>query len=1031
VNVFKGVALWPAAKPKFHYNRAGPLFVALTADAHKLYISGPYANLKSRYTNDAMRAAWPKGRVYVLDLVKGGGAKPFVTVDVSRDRDLEVPDGAKTLRRAAHGPVHDVATDATGRVYVCDRANDLVRVFTPEAKQVGAIPVRQPHLVSVHPTSGEVFVITMRPLAYRRFETRLFRFAGWKARKASAEMRLPEACGRPTMALAAGPGRPVIWLTGVAGSQVWRVEAAEDAFTLAGKLPVSSSGDMWGADRITVDYETDDVYVNDGWSSLARYNGVTGKGGVVADARALTGVWERDTNQRTNLSALDMTVGPDGFVYLRNGPRYSGPITRWTRDLKPAPFAATNTHVFRRYIYGRYGAGYGERGLDVHPDGRVFIMSMYNWAKYFVHVFKPDGTPANSGRLAGQTRAYNGLNADITSGLVGPLTGRCGGLEVDAAGYVYAGIQLTPDGAAPPEGFEKDPAYRRLCGAIYKFKPTGGGVVSGAKPGVEGVKAGRSFVEGAVRAYPDFGPFSGGYGSQCACRSGRFDLDPFGRLYIPNAVRFSVGVVDNAGNPILRFGRYGNPDDKGAGADIPLGWPIGVGVSQKHIYVSDMLDKRVVRADVSYAATETAAVPGMPLKMAGQGVGANIRELADPSPLDRASAVEALVRVGPKAVGELAVAYGRPKANRDLIRLAVARIRANEVWTEAVTLSPALDKPWLKRALVLALTRRNELPTVEDARVNLLHLTRVVAAWPATEVEAVATRSLADKSPRVRLAALWAINRDDVTDVTVTLAKATLADKNESVRLLAAVLLFDRGHGDGLAVILDGPLSENQWVLDLSRPAATEEVVREGGPKYLKYPVGKREMDLAVKLLNHEYNNMRWVGAGILMLSGQPGADQALADRLPDETISFVRRRIILGLKTMRGRAGVPPLLADVASGPGSRKKGTGWSAAEALADIGDPDSIRGLIDLLDQPKSRDLALFALSRAFDGAVTTGTEYRLIPDAETGLARVSIRVLPPPADRKTAWQAWWKAHQGDYKWDPKAHPLRPASEPDTP
>ena len=46
----------------------------------------------------------------------------------------------------------------------------------------------------------------------------------------------------------------------------------------------------------------------------------------------------------------------------------------------------------------------------------------------------------------------------------------------------------------------------------------------------------------------------------CACVKPRFDVDPYGRLYIPNGITFTVSVRDNAGNDIASFGQYGNFD---------------------------------------------------------------------------------------------------------------------------------------------------------------------------------------------------------------------------------------------------------------------------------------------------------------------------------------------------------------------------------------------------------------------------------------------------------------------------------------
>jgi hypothetical protein len=1029
VDGFRGVALWPEDKPQFHYNRSGPLCLAMGPKCRRLYVAGPYVSPKK--ANDAMKAAWPKGRVYALDLDTGGGAKPFADVPITQDRDLDVPAAMKRMRRAPHGPVHGLAVGPKGYVYVCDRANDLVRVYAPDGKLLRSIPVRQPHLVAVHPGTGAVCVVTVRPVAYRTFDTRLVVFrAGTK--KPVAEMELPEGAGRPVLALDPTSPHVALWLTAVQGNGVWRVELLDDKLKLVRKLPLKSGGALWGADRITVDYETDDIYVNDGWSSLARYNGLTGEGGTVADARALTGVWERDTNQRTNRSATDAAVGPDGLVYLRNGPRYSGPITRWGRGLKPAPLPETSSHVFTRYIYSRYGAGYGERGLDVHPDGRVFVMSMYHWARYFVHVFGPDGAPLNSGRLDDEVRAYRERGARITSGLIGPLTGRCGGLEVDRPGHVYLGMQLLPEGFEPPDGFEKDPAYRRLTGSVFKFRPTGGGLTSGKgkTSGPDGIKIGGRFAEGAVAVYPGFAPFSGGYGSQCACRNPRFDLDPYGRLYIPNAVRFSVAILDNAGNLILRFGRYGNPDDPGKGADIPLGWPIGAGVSEKHIYTSDMLNKRVVRADVRYAVTAEQSVPAAARPRLPGGTDELIARLGDGDPAVEAAAARTLRQKGRGAVAALEKAFARERVNRRAIRDVVAWIRldrAVELFGLAVSKRDPVDQAALERRTHRALVRRSGLPSLEDACVQFAYLTRVVPGWDAS---AGAERYFyGAASPRVRMSALWAVHRPDVPgtkDAAIRLGSAGLKDDDEHVRMLAATMLFDIGESQGLRHIFRGALSKDRWVLDLARPYVQESIVMKRGPHALRYPVGPGEVDLALKLLHDEHNNMRAMAAPILMYSGDARAAKALAERLAKETIGFVRRRIMLALEHLRSRDATPALLADVAGGPGPRRKGTGWRAAGCLADTGDPAAVVPLIALLDRTEARPLALFALSRMFDASVTTASDFRLIPDENGKLIRHSIHKLPPYPEIKKAWAAFWAANRAKYKWTEGRHPFRPSA-----
>jgi hypothetical protein len=150
-----------------------------------------------------------------------------------------------------------------------------------------------------------------------------------------------------------------------------------------------------------------------------------------------------------------------------------------------------------------------------------------------------------------------------------------------------------PKGHAVPPGYEKDDGYRQAVGTIYKFPPAGGAIETKDYRVVN--------VSGAVATYPGCGPVSrwNAVGA-CACLKPRFDVDDFGRLYLPNGVTFSVSVRDNADNEIARFGAYGNLDSAGPD-DVPMGWPVTAGASDRYIYVGDALNHRVVRADKRFA----------------------------------------------------------------------------------------------------------------------------------------------------------------------------------------------------------------------------------------------------------------------------------------------------------------------------------------------------------------------------------------------------------------------------------------------
>ena len=72
--------------------------------------------------------------------------------------------------------------------------------------------------------------------------------------------------------------------------------------------------------------------------------------------------------------------------------------------------------------------------------------------------------------------------------------------------------------------------------------------------------------------------------------------------------------------PINFDSKFVNPELKGESAEgkptvavpeMPLAWPTGVGFSEKHIYVNDTYNKRVLRADKTWSAESTCDVPAV------------------------------------------------------------------------------------------------------------------------------------------------------------------------------------------------------------------------------------------------------------------------------------------------------------------------------------------------------------------------------------------------------------------------------------
>jgi hypothetical protein len=156
------------------------------------------------------------------------------------------------------------------------------------------------------------------------------------------------------------------------------------------------------------------------------------------------------------------------------------------------------------------------------------------------------------------------------------------------------------------------PKLRGLEGCVVKVALGGG--LAAKKGEKDGLAFERSFFEGASTVYPHLAPRTSG---GCVCKEARFDLDEFGRLYVPDVMDFCVRVYDNSANLLCKMGYYGNSDAVGgqnsgptaglplpssAAPEISFGWPMTCGVNRAgRLYVGDVLNQRIVRVDLGYA----------------------------------------------------------------------------------------------------------------------------------------------------------------------------------------------------------------------------------------------------------------------------------------------------------------------------------------------------------------------------------------------------------------------------------------------
>lgn len=532
---------------------------------------------------------WPQGRIYRQDLSKEDSLP-------ERFFDLKLPDFETTKywmpsawdkKSAAAG----IDVDAQGNVLVCDLVNQQIVEVSPEGKQLSATPVPWPDRVFASRKSGDIYVISRKVSRGAIPPGTLTKITGrGKTAKNVAELPLAGTVGGACTLDETGK-TPVLWLAGnvaldskhteVSTSQLVRVEDRGNELAVTGdKFLNRDPSAITFMGYMDVDRDAELVYVTRSGTVVWRYNGESGKGEMLP------------------MKAVDIAIGPAGDIYTWGTTgRYEGPIARFGRDLEPKPLQSTGQSTFG-FLSGRAGRGHSVCGMDVDLKGRLYATFGSN--DCHVRVYDEKGELVDYPRR--QKSAIELGRAEIPAAITG-ATGYGGSIRVDHAGNIYLLQQGVAKDFPVPPGFEKDDGYRSSIGTIYKFPPEGGEV----KTINHTVKE----VNGSTAQYAGCGPISrwNAIGS-CACTRPRFDVDGFGRLYIPNAATFSVSMRDNADNEIVRFGAYGNfdcqgPKSKEPSPAIPLGWPVNAGASDRFIYVGDALNHRVVRVDKKYAADVT------------------------------------------------------------------------------------------------------------------------------------------------------------------------------------------------------------------------------------------------------------------------------------------------------------------------------------------------------------------------------------------------------------------------------------------
>lgn len=585
--------------------------------------------------------------------------------------------GQRFVAGSANDQLNDpqgLATDAKGFVYVCDRGNDRVMVFSPDAAFLGKFEITSPEQIVVHPRNGAIYVLSRpRRTAPRAKDAvvggneagkprekapaplpKLVKFSPWRD---AGVIRLAEIEG-PFDLIAANPvaSPPRLWASVMSdqanGSDTNRLRApawagssmlisvTDRVNTLSLSKPIALDGGLRHPLFIAADPARGRVLVREDVS--AERDGEGHEARIVA--------LNLDTDEiQPFINADEVAIGPDGVVYaLSAGP--GGGLTRYRATGEPWPFPVAEPQSEPAHAGSVSDPRRVEpRGLCVAPNGDLYVIRSTPWhheAGLFsrVDVWSADGETKH-------VALVNGLGvAD-------------GGIGVDGVGNIYLGANVKPAARSLdriladtvpdyawlgwigerahrpfPWTFSMVNAYLYDQGAVLKFGPDGGAFYGRSVSWLPHEHVRSAPAAWSDLVFPDIAPESArmlrsGYagrpvkvtGAQWlyqgmsplpAADMGRFDapgaglsarlsVDPFGRVYVPDAFRFSVVVLDAAGNRLARIGRYGNADDQGP--DIRFAWPASIDTADGKLYVSDSVNQRVSVIALNY--TQEALLP--------------------------------------------------------------------------------------------------------------------------------------------------------------------------------------------------------------------------------------------------------------------------------------------------------------------------------------------------------------------------------------------------------------------------------------
>jgi len=664
----------PLEGPETHVEERLPRSAALSPDGETLYVTG--FSMDRAYPNTELHCAHGVGRIAMA----GGRQMEVFAGSLTGDPEQggSEPGQFKTPT--------SVDCDPQGRVYVADHFNNRVQVFSPAGEHLKSIAVTQPSEVCIHQRTGEIYVFSwyVDDRAFRQGQgppaTKMTHFGPFDDPKLRGEYALPipekhgmlgryggdAVQGRQFRAAidswAPGEG-PTVWMVrwsaGKGGSAeegspvILRMDREKGQLVLVKDFGLAAKQHLprlaWsghGRDRLFPRPTTGELYVLGTPNHLpVAIDPETGRSRIV----------------ELPFSPDDMAFDINGYAYLRTHRevvRYDVSAADGWREV---PFDYGES---RRRIGTFMGKESGEiisaipidtanihheGGIWVSPKGHIAVAFIVGkliasegpawkysdfsrkaeYAKEAFQGWKPWTPPMFPGR-GGHTivRVWDEHGQVVYPDAVQGV-GYIDGVFIDKDDNLYV------TSAATRTGY-----FDKLTGTLVKLKPQGKILSTEATIPLEARRPDRppDTTDGAIGTawWEDAEWFYGGIGFNgknhggihaCHCAQFRITQDYFARTFAPETVHYTVGVLDSAGNLILRIGQYGNVDDgvplvpdpripnprPRGGDEVALFHPAYLAVhTDRRLFINDPGTDRILSVKLGYHTEHKTALKDVP-----------------------------------------------------------------------------------------------------------------------------------------------------------------------------------------------------------------------------------------------------------------------------------------------------------------------------------------------------------------------------------------------------------------------------------